>query len=242
MKNIYLLWMFLLLKISLAFCVAQYFPKDAIAQDQNGSLTNEINNCLYNKKILFLGSSVTRGTAANGKSFADLLEKEYNIKIQKEAKDGTTLTDTSASSYISRMKLLNKDETYDYIVVQLSTNDLRRHISLELNASIPPEKTIEGAILYIVEYLKKTYNSPIIFYTNPYFHNEKYSKMVSILNKLSVEQNFFVVDFYNSFEWKNMSDTQRNQLMADMIHPTLAGYQVMAEKFATVLQELCNTL
>ena len=46
---------------------------------------------LKDKTVLFLGSSVTYGSASGGVSFADLMVKECGIKMIKEAVSGTTL-------------------------------------------------------------------------------------------------------------------------------------------------------
>ena len=62
---------------------------------------------LHGKTILFLGSSVTYGSAAGGVSFADMLS-EFGCTVVKEAVSGTTLVDTSADSYVSRMKAMDK--------------------------------------------------------------------------------------------------------------------------------------
>ena len=46
--------------------------------------------------ILFLGSSVTYGTASGGYSFADCISKKNGAYMYKEAVGGTTLTDEKA--------------------------------------------------------------------------------------------------------------------------------------------------
>lgn len=76
------------------------------------------------KKILFLGSSVTLGVAAENFSFVDMLRLKYDINAIKEAVSGTTLVDIGDNSYISRIKKYSKKDNIDLVVCQLSTNDI----------------------------------------------------------------------------------------------------------------------
>lgn len=55
------------------------------------------------KKYIFLGSSVTYGSAAGGYSFVDMLAEKNQIDCIKEAVSGTTLVDNGPDSYVQRM-------------------------------------------------------------------------------------------------------------------------------------------
>lgn len=85
---------------------------------------------LKGKRILFIGSSVTRGAASMNISFADMLQKKYNIYMIKDAIDGTTLVDVDSNSYISRLKKYTARDNIDLLVVQLSTNDSYKNFSI----------------------------------------------------------------------------------------------------------------
>ena len=62
------------------------------------------------KRIIFLGSSVTYGSAAGGVSFADIICEKNGYEMIKEAVSGTTLVDSEELSYISRLwKILRPD-------------------------------------------------------------------------------------------------------------------------------------
>jgi lysophospholipase L1-like esterase len=74
------------------------------------------------KKIVFLGSSVTYGSAAGGVSFADIICERNGYEMIKEAVSGTTLVDEDGSSYVSRLKRI-EEENVDLFICQLSTND-----------------------------------------------------------------------------------------------------------------------
>ena len=67
-----------------------------------GNLEKHEDSPLAGKTILFLGSSVTDGAAAESQSFVDLFETLDGVKAIKEAKSGTTLVDkTSALAAIA---------------------------------------------------------------------------------------------------------------------------------------------
>ena len=75
------------------------------------------------KRIVFLGSSVTYGSAANGISFADIICEKNGYEMIKEAVSGTTLVDEDDSSYVSRLRRIKADRV-DLFICQLSTNDV----------------------------------------------------------------------------------------------------------------------
>jgi lysophospholipase L1-like esterase len=189
-----------------------------------------ISSNLNKKQILFLGSSVTRGAASLGVSFADLLEKKYGIISVKEAVDGTTLSNINENSYGNRLKKINTTQKFDAVVVQLSTNDAH-HQNL-------PKDSIQNGIVDIVTYVRQTWKCPIVFYTNPYFENANYKEMVANLLNLSTEHQFAVIDFYNNEAWNNLSAYEKGLRMYDPIHPTLKGYMDMTEEFSIALQKI----
>lgn len=78
---------------------------------------------LTNKKVLYLGSSVTYGAHSLQKSFVEYISERNGSYYVKEAVSGTTLVDNGANSYVSRLKKVDKNENFDLFVCQLSTND-----------------------------------------------------------------------------------------------------------------------
>ena len=120
---------------------------------------------LQNKTILFLGSSVTYGSAAGGISFVDIIQDLSRSICIKEAVSGTTLADINERSYVSRLKAIDADKHIDLFVCQLSTNDATRKIELS---------KIEEAIRYILDYVKTTFHCPIVFYTGTIYKSEEY--------------------------------------------------------------------
>ena len=80
--------------------------------------------------ILALGSSITKGYGNFNVSYVEMLN-EYNdetvkFEVYKEAVNGTCLANRKADSYLARVKKidLNILKTFNYALIQLSTNDL----------------------------------------------------------------------------------------------------------------------
>ena len=191
---------------------------------------------LSGKTVLFQGSSVTYGSAANGVSFADMLA-EYGCNVVKEAVSGTTLVDNGADSYVSRMKTMDKALKADLFVCQLSTNDASQGKPLGKPDGSMDTSTIAGAIEYIIDYAKKTWDCPVAFYTNPRYDSEPYAKMVELLKQCDVE----IIDLWSDDEFNNITDAQRARYMADPIHPTLKGYREWwLPVFAQAVQRMCK--
>jgi lysophospholipase L1-like esterase len=179
------------------------------------------------KSIIFLGSSVTAGSAAKGLSFVDYIAKRNSVSVIKEAVSGTTLTDKGEESYIQRM-IHNIDANYsaDYFVCQLSTNDASKNYPLgEISDSINRDdlntSTITGAIEYIIQYAQDTWNCPVVFYTGTYYDSPEYSAMVVRLLDLQEKYAFHVINMWDNEE---MQQSFKDYYMVDDIHPSRAGY------------------
>lgn len=204
---------------------------------------------LKNKRIAFLGSSVTYGASSGGVSFADYIGKENECNVLKEAVSGTTLVDEGIGSYISRLKKLNEDDV-DIFVCQLSTNDATQKKELgqvieSKNIDDFNTKTVAGAIEYIVAFAQSKWDCPVVFYTNPKYESEEYQNMVDILYQVKDKWNIEIIDMWNDTEFNNISDEQRNLYMADKIHPTKAGYlewwtPVFNQKLTEVIKNESN--
>lgn len=171
---------------------------------------------LKNKTVLFLGSSVTYGSAAGGISFADLMAEQCGIVMIKEALSGTTLADIDDGSYVARLKKVDRRKKVDLMICQLSTNDAGRGI---------PLSEVEKAIRFILEYAKKTWGCKIVFYTGTYFDSAPYAAMVDLLYALQEEYSFSVLDLWNDPEMRAVKPEDYKRYMEDPIHPRLDGYQ-----------------
>ncbi len=183
------------------------------------------------KKYIFLGSSVTYGSAAGGYSFVDMLAEKNQIDCIKEAVSGTTLVDNGPDSYVQRMiHNLDKELECEKFVCQLSTNDAAQSmpfgaISVSTKLEAFDTSTIIGAIEYIICYARTTWQCPVTFYTNTYYDNKNYQKMVAIMYQLKEKWNIGLIDLWNSREMREIEKSKYDMYMADVIHPTELGYR-----------------
>lgn len=185
-------------------------------------------NILKDKNIIFLGSSVTYGTASKGITFADYIGKRNSCNIIKEAVSGTTLVDEGISSYISRLNKLDCVNA-DLLVCQLSTNDATQKkelgtVNQSMNIDDFDTHTVAGAIEYIIAFSKEKWDCPVIFYTNPKYDSENYQAMVELLKEIQSKWDIGVINLWDDLDFNNITEEQKTLYMADEIHPTQAGY------------------
>ena len=167
---------------------------------------------LQGKNVIFLGSSVTYG---GGYSFVEALAEYDGLITYKEAVNGTTLVTLDDSSYIPRMKTIPTDIKADAFVCQLSTNDCGRNL---------PLADIEAAVREIIDYARKTWNCPVMFYTSPKTIGGIYPDMVSMLLKVASEKSVYVLDMNGDKEMSSISPEKRAEYMDDAAHPNKKGY------------------
>lgn len=203
------------------------------------NLEKHESSALAGKTIVFLGSSVTYGAAAEGQSFVELFEFLDGVNGIKEAKSGTTLVDKlsvpalvafgNGESYVKRLKKLDKEASVDCVVCQLSTNDATMKLPLgeisesnELSAF--DTKTVTGAMEYIIRYSQDTWHCPVVFYTGSYYENDAYSAMVQRLHELQDKWDIGIIDLYTDKAFNAIDPETYALYMYDEIHPTKAGY------------------
>ncbi len=188
---------------------------------------------LQGKTILFLGSSVTYGSASEGYSFADYMAKRNGFTAIKEAVSGTLLVDELSGgkeSYIVRMKKMDKTLKADAFICQLSTNDATQKkplgtVSDSFDMADFDTHTVAGAIEYIIVYARETWNCPVIFYTGTQYDSEAYGKMVELLLQIQKKWDIGVIDLWNDTELNAISQEDYKLYMVNGIHPSKAGYR-----------------
>lgn len=211
-------------------------PEFHIGNDSRyiNSIKIQSETVLNGKRILFIGSSVTRGAASMSISFADMLQKKYNINMIKDAIDGSTLVDVDNKSYISRLKKYTTDDNIDLLVVQLSTNDSYKNFPI-----YGGKDSIENAIFTIIAYAEEILNCPVLFFTNPPpVNNTKYKEMVTLLQEIKKKRKIYIIDIFNNEEFNSMSQYEYQLSMFDYVHPTLAGYSHWLPYFENALKEI----
>lgn len=204
--------------------------KDAYSLDNTPALDS---SPLSGKTIIFLGSSVTYGSASGGASFVEYMEKRDGILPVKEAVSGTTLVDETVwgkASYIARMKTIDTSIKADAFICQLSTNDATMKKPLgTVSDSFAMEdfdtQTIAGAIEYVIAYAKATWDCPVIFYTGTQYDNNHYAQMVDLLLQIQEKWDIGVIDLWNDIEMNAVSAEEYKLYMVNGIHPSKAGYR-----------------
>ena len=185
-------------------------------------------NPLEGKTIIFLGSSVTAGSAAEDESFVEALAEWAGIIPVKEAVSGTTLVDQGEISYVRRLMTLDPTLRADAFVCQLSTNDASQDLPLgTMSDSVEPSAfdthTVAGAIESIIAYAKTTWQAPVIFFTNTRYDSPRYGQMVDLLLQIQKKWDIGVIDLWHDPEMNAVSEADRARYMADDVHPSRAG-------------------
>ncbi len=184
---------------------------------------NELDDSpLTGMNVAYLGSSVTYGASSLGTSFVEYISKRNKTTYIKEAVSGTTLADYG-NSYVKRIKNIDKTAKIDLFVCQLSTNDASQNKELG-NINDSNLLTTCGAINYVINYVKETWNCPLMFYTNSYYENSNYQKMVDSIKEIVSSKEVGLIDLYSDQEFNNITAEKRSLYMEDSIHPTKAGY------------------
>ncbi|KRG10826.1 SGNH/GDSL hydrolase family protein [Staphylococcus sp. NAM3COL9] len=204
------------------------------------------NSDLNNKKILFLGSSITYGAASKGNSFVEFLNKEYGVDTIKEAQSGTTLAGKQNSSYVERLKSnVSTEKILDGFVCQLSTNDGRFNkpigsISESYSTYDFDTETTIGAIEFIISYVKENWDCPIIFYTCIRDKEPYYEFLIKKLSEIKNKWDIHIIDVCGNKIVNKLANDDKT-MMADDAHPTQKGYRylytpIFSEKLNDILK------
>lgn len=194
--------------------------------------TIDSNDQLSGLNIAWLGSSVTHGLASDGYSMANAIEDNHTgTRCYKYAISGTTLVNNGVTSYVERVKEIDKSVAFDMLIVQLSTNDASQNLPLgsiseSKDISLFDDQTIIGAMEYLIAYTKDNLKCPIVFYTGTYYEDQNYANMIDALMELQKKWDLEIIDLWHNEEMKNIYGTEEYTLYMqdDGIHPTLKGY------------------
>ena len=209
---------------------------------------------LQGKTIYWLGSSITYGFGSKGESMADFIARKTGSISYKSAISGTTLAEipydkedetnpwkflgrdenslaeTAEQSYVSRLTDFPEDGKPDAFVIQVSTNDSQFPPQYQGTISAQGENfdihTTLGAMEYIISYIKKKWNCPIMFYTSPLLDSDNYRAMVEATKKICNKWNVDLLDMNGEEALNRKGKEQFDLYMVDWVHPTRAGYQL----------------
>ena len=186
---------------------------------------------LDGKTYIFLGSSVTYGSASGGKSFVEFIAENHDVTCVKFAVSGTTLVDNGSSSYVQRLtNETRRVKKADHLICQLSTNDATQNkplgkVSDSKNIEDFDTTTIIGAMEYIIAFSQEKWNCHVSFYTGTKYDSALYQKMVNALYDLQEKWGIGIIDLWNDEEMNAVSKRDYAKYMSDSIHPTLLGYE-----------------
>lgn len=187
---------------------------------------------LAGKQVLFLGSSVTWGSASEQQGIPEYFAARFGCSCTKEAVSGTTLADNGPDSYVQRLiRTADSSPHFDLMVCQLSTNDASRGIPLGRIAQGRELQefdtaTVTGAMEYIIRYTLDTWGCPTAFYTGSRYDSLAYEAMVEQVYRLKEKWGIRVLDLWTEDRFNSLTCQQRQLYMADPIHPTRAGYRL----------------
>lgn len=202
-------------------------------------------------KIACLGDSITAGSNLNNLedyeqySYPSILKNILNIKeVYNLGIGGSSYGRYWDKAFVDRYKEIPEDS--DIILVMGGTNDGFAASVDELgNSNERKPRTFYGDVDELMKGLKKDYpNAKVIFATplpnvlQDYLMSQRdyllpQSVYVNAIKELAAEHNIQVIDLYNS----NLLNTHDAQVistyMPDGVHGNPAGYQILAEHFAS---------
>ena len=129
---------------------------------------SEEETLLSGSHIAVVGSTLTVG---NGKtSYTDYLEKKNGMTVDVFAKKDATLTGDGEQSYKAQLDAMDKDATWDMILVEIPPTETDKKAEVgELSESEDRDtydlETLTGAYQYIVSYCWETWKAPVVFVT-----------------------------------------------------------------------------
>ena len=244
MKKVMLVFIFAVLSSCLVSCTSQGNDNETKDYDNNDNIVDlpsggEEDNLtdvpevfsLEGKKMVFLGSSVTYGSASGGWSMCEYFEEYHNCEVIKLAVPGTTLVYNNEDSYVARLvNEIFKIEDCDIFICQLSTNDATQNkplgaISDSYDIKDFNIEEIIGAMEYIIALVQDVLDCPVFFYTGTQFASSNYQEMINALYQLKTKWHVGIIDLWNDEEMNTTPTEKIREFMADGIHPTRKGYE-----------------
>lgn len=213
-------------------------------------------NPLNDKKIAFLGDSITAASTTGYKGWPVLIqENNPSAMIYNIAHDGATITDNGAS-YSIYNQIQNLYNTYpdtDYIIIEGGVNDLWTGVELgsfiendNFNGDTPYDTTtFSGALEWIFHYCYENFPGKKIGYivtqkvtgTNGFYNFMNRAK--EICAKWSIPYldlyNESNLNFYITSQRRNYSKNTTSAA-GDGCHPNLAGYKIITPKIENWLK------
>ena len=216
---------------------------------------------LTNKKILFLGDSITEGCGTSGreKTFCSLIAEKYHACCMNYGIGGTRIARQSKPSaeerwdndFCSRVSKMQRDA--DVIVIFGGTNDYGHGDAPIGSMKDRTPDTFYGALHTLYSTLIEKYiGTPIVVITPLHRTNEEnprgdgyketdvgpLSLFVGIIRQVAEYYSLPVLDLYATSGLQPAVPAIKENYMPDGLHPNDAGHAVLAEKIGKFLENL----
>lgn len=215
---------------------------------------------LKNKKINFLGDSITEGHGTSGPDafFWSRIGKEYDATVRGYGIGGTRLAKQHKSSVLPRhdldfcSRVADMDPDADIVVVFGGTNDFGHG---DAPIGTPADRTNEtfwGACHALFTALIEKYPAAVIAVMTPlHRHNEDnprgdnkqedvgtLQEYVHIIREVAELYSLPVLDLFACSGIQPKLLCQRTLYMPDGLHPNDAGHEIIARKLGNFLKSL----
>lgn len=180
-------------------------------------------------KLIALGDSITYGYPFGQKySWVELLSQKLSLNIENSGINGNTFRDM-----FNRLLFDVIDLKPDYVILMGGANDVCQGCKLE---------HLEQNFLKVTQALEEYKIKPIIALSPPVEQKEfeaTLSAFRDFLRKKARKFKWPVIDFYTSFlDPKKKTKKPQAGLLEDGVHPSAAGYRLMADIAAPVLTKI----
>lgn len=145
---------------------------------------------LYEKKILFVGDSITR--AADDYGWAGRVQDQYGATTTKAGVDGAAVSDVRQPNRVMAQLEKQKDEAYDYVILHGGVNDAWDSapvgtVSASFNKEDFDVSTFAGGLEELICYTKEHFDSAKIGYII------NYSRPIVLVSSLRDMSAYFTV-------------------------------------------------
>lgn len=213
-------------------------------------------NDLKNKKVLFLGDSITEGVGASCQknNYVNVFAKISGANVFNYGIGGTRIASQKNPScpnenryFYTRLAIM--EEQADYVVVFGGTNDFG-HGNAEFGTySDTTDDTFCGALRHLIESLCEKYPTARVVIVTPMHRASensdvndrggkpmaKFIDYINAIRHVAAEYSVPVFDLYSNSNIHAKTEAVRKIYMPDGLHPSDAGHKRIAEMLYSFL-------
>jgi len=178
-------------------------------------------------RIIAYGDSLTYGYPFGNKySWVELLSEKLGIKILNAGSNGDALRDLQ-----NRLLIDVVDQKPDYVILMGGTNDVYQGSA---------QADMEDRFKKILKTLKENKIKAILGIPPPIVEKEmeeRLAKFRRFVKRTAKESNLPTINFYDMF-FEAKKKRPNPSLLEDGVHPSAAGYKLMAETAHAAIQKI----